>query len=332
VARLLAAEPREVIFTSGATESNALALAGAVDGALEQQARITRLFISAIEHSSVIKNAERLAEKYAGLRVTMLPVRPDGVIDTEALRVELRDGKGRALVAVMAANNETGVVQPIAEVSRLAREAGALLLVDAVTAAGKIDLDAALCDYMTLSAHKLGGPQGSGALIARGPLAAQILGGGQQKGLRAGTENLSGIAGFGAVAKTARANGEERGRLAELRDRFEAGLKAALPDVAIFGAGAPRLTNTSNFALPGLNAENMVIALDLDQVQVSTGSSCSSGKIAPSHVLSAMGVEESLANGSIRVSFGWDSKHEDGDAAIAALVRFHQRARSRNAA
>jgi cysteine desulfurase len=334
VAALAGAKADEVIFTSGATESNALALAGAVDGALEQEARITRLFLSAVEHSSVIRNAERLAEKYAGLRVTLLPVNRDGVVDTEALRVELRDGKGRALVAVMAANNETGVVQPIAEVSRLAREAGALLLVDAVTAAGKIDLDFPLCDYMTLSAHKLGGPQGSGALVVSpgAPLSPQILGGGQQKGLRAGTENLSGIAGFGAVAKNARDNDAERVRLAALRDHFEAGLKAALPEVVIFGAGAPRLANTSNFALPGLNAENMVIALDLDGVEVSTGSSCSSGKIAPSHVLSAMGVEEALAAGSIRVSFGWDCKPEDGDAAITALARFHQRARSRNAA
>src|SRR5581483_12013596 len=159
VAGLAGAKAEEVIFTSGATESNALALAGAVDGALEQEARITRLFVSAIEHSSVLKNAERVAEKQAGVRVTVLPVGRDGMIDREVLRAELRDGKGRALVAVMAANNETGVVQPIAEVSRLAREAGALLLVDAVTAAGKIDLDASFCDYMTLSAHKLAGSQ-----------------------------------------------------------------------------------------------------------------------------------------------------------------------------
>src|ERR1700742_2068459 len=181
VARLVGANADQVIFTSGATEANALALWGAVEGAIDQGetekvARITRLFVSAIEHSSVLKTAEAVEERIAGVRLETLPVTVDGVLDTEALRVALREGKGRALVAVMAANNETGVIQPVAEISRLCREAGALLLVDAVTAAGKIDLDAGLWDYLTLSAHKLGGPQGVGALVANAnaPLAPQI--------------------------------------------------------------------------------------------------------------------------------------------------------------
>ena len=339
VAKLAKARADQVIFTSGATEANNLALKGSVEGAIDRSeadksARITRLFVSAIEHSSVLKTAELAAERIAGVRLERLPVTVDGVLDLEALRVALREGKGRALVAVMAANNETGVIQPVAGISRLCREVGALLLVDAVAAAGKIELDAGLSDYLTLSAHKLGGPQGVGALVASAdaPLAPQITGGGQQKGVRAGTENLSGIAGFGAAVKAVLADESETARVAAIRDHFETALKSVLPDAVIFGLAAPRLGNTSNVAFPGLRAENIVIALDLDGVMVSSGSSCSSGKIAPSHVLSAMGVTDDLAGASIRVSFGWDSTVEDADAAVAALVKLVGRVRARKAA
>ena len=339
VARLVKSKLEQVIFTSGATEANNLALWSAVEGAVDQSevdkaARITRLFVSAIEHSSVLKTAEAVAERVAGVRLECLPVSTDGVLDVEVLRAALREGRGRALVAVMAANNETGVVQPVAEISRLCREAGALLLVDAVTAAGKIDLDAGLGDYLTLSAHKLGGPQGAGALVVNidAPFAPQITGGGQQKGLRAGTENLSGIAGFGAAAKAVLVDKDETTRVAAIRDHFEAALKRALPDAVIFGVGVPRLGNTSNVALPGLAAENIVIALDLDGVMVSSGSSCSSGKITPSHVLSAMSVADDLAGASIRVSFGWNSTIEDADAVISSLARLVARIRARKAA
>jgi cysteine desulfurase len=338
VAKLAGAKPDEVIFTSGATESNDLAIRGAVLGAIDQSEktseRITRLFVSAIEHSSALKTAQSVAERIPGVRLELLPVTGDGVLDLEALRVGLREGKGRALVAAMAANNETGVIQPVAEISRLARDAGALLLVDAVTAAGKIDLDASLCDYMTLSGHKLAGPQGAGALIARAgaPLAPMLVGGGQQKGLRAGTENLSGIAGFGAAAKAVLDDGAERTRIAAIRDHFEAALKAALPKAVIFGANAPRLCNTSSVAVPGLVSENLVIALDLDGVQVSSGSSCSSGKMSVSHVLHAMGASDDLAGGSVRVSFGWNSTQADADAVVTSLVRLYERVRARAAA
>jgi cysteine desulfurase len=330
VARLAGAKSESVIFTSGATEANALALWGAVEAAMDAGKPVTRLLVSAIEHKSVLKTAEVIAERVPGIRIEIVPVTANGVVDIEALTASLQ-GEGHALVAVMAANNETGVMQPVAEISRLCRAAGALLLVDAVTAAGKIPLDAGLCDYMSLSGHKLGAPQGVGALIVSdaAPLAPQLVGGGQQKGLRAGTENLSGIAGFGAAAKALLLNDEERTRLAALRDGFEHALKEAVPDAVILGANAPRLANTSNVALPGLAAENMVIALDLDGVMVSSGSSCSSGKIAASHVLAAMGKSDLS---SIRVSFGWNSNQDDADAVVTSLIKLWQRARPRVAA
>jgi len=333
VAGLVRAKADTVIFTSGATEANNLALFGAIEGSLaEGETRITRVFVSAIEHSSVLATADRLAERFPWVRVVRLAVAADGVIDLEGLRVALREGKGRALVAVMAANNETGVVQPIAEVSRLVREVSGLLLVDAVPAAGKIDLDFSLCDYMVLSAHKLAGPQGVGALLVRegAPLQPQLVGGGQQKGLRAGCENLSGIAGFGAAAHAV-ADGEgERARIAHLRDHFETGLKQAVPETVIFGGA--RLCSTSCFAIPGLAAETALIGLDLDGVMMSSGATCSSGKVSVSHVLAAMGVEEKLAACALRASFGWSSTMEDVNAALRSLVKLRERGRGKAAA
>jgi cysteine desulfurase len=330
IAHLAGAPSANVIFTSGATESVSLALWGAVQGAVEAGQRITRLFVSAIEHKCVLATAAAIEERMPGVKLAEIPVTGEGVVDTEALRVMLREGKGRALVAVMAASNETGAVQPIAEVSRLAREAGALLLVDAVPAAGKIDLDFSLCDYLVISAHKLGGPQGVGALVVAdgAPLAPQLLGGGQQKGLRAGTENLSGIAGFGAAAQSLRDAAGERARIAHLRDRFESQLRQAAPEVMIFG-GAERLCSTSCFALPGVTAETALIALDLDGVMVSSGATCSSGKLAVSHALTAMGVPDDLAACALRASFGWNSTAEDVTAAVDALVKLRERVRAR---
>jgi cysteine desulfurase len=328
VAAIANAAPEQVVFTSGGSEANALALWGAVHGAADAGARITRLFVSAIEHPSVRANAEALAERFAGLRIESVPVSSDGIADLEALRTGLREGKGRALVALMAANNETGVIQPVAEAAGLARENGALLLVDGVQAAGKIAVPQA--DYVTLSAHKLGGPQGAGALILRkeAPFAPMVAGGGQEQGRRAGTENLAGIAGFGAAAASAALKNVG----AALRDQFETKLRQSVPDAVIFGEKTMRLPNTSNFALPGIPAETAMIALDLDGVMVSSGAACSSGKVSHSHVLAAMGVSESLARCALRVSFGWDSPEADVDAAIASISTLVARARSRVAA
>lgn len=245
------------------------------------------------------------------------------------MRLMLREGKGRALIATMAANNETGVIQPIAEIATVARQAGALLFVDAVQAAGKVPLDFD-ADYLTLSSHKLAGPQGAGALVVKpgAPFAAQILGGGQERGRRAGTENVLAIAGFGAAAEAP----IDMAHIAGMRDNFEGALKEIAPNVIVFGHGAPRLANTSNFALPGILAETAVMALDLDGVMVSSGAACSSGKVRPSHVLAAMGVCQDTARCALRVSLGWNSTQQDVDVTIASLSKLLARARSRAAA
>lgn len=330
VARLAGAKPDDVIFTSGGTEAIALALSGAVMGALEEGARVMRLFVSAIEHDAVRANAAAVAGRVAGLRIETIPVTGDGTIDLDALRTGLREGRGRALVAIMAANNETGAIQPVEQAAALAKEAGALVLADAVQAAGKIEIPAfaSQVDYLALSAHKLGGPAGVGALIAkkRAPLAAQTLGGGQEKRRRAGTENVSGISGFAAAAAAAANVRQEASRMTALRDAFELDLKRIFPDVTIFGAAAPRLANTSNFACASMTAETAVMALDLEGVMVSSGAACSSGKVARSHVLEAMGVNGELARAALRVSFGWNSTADDGIAAIAALEKLAARA------
>ena len=305
VAALMGVAPSNVIFTSGGTEANALALRGAVEGSLESGERITRLFVSSIEHDSVLKTSASLAERVPGLRLETIPVSADGVADLSA--TTLIEGKGRALIVMMAANNETGVVQPIDVID-------GPLFIDAVQKPGSHDN----ASYISLSAHKIGGPQGVGALIVRHgvPFSAQMLGGGQERGLRAGTESVAGISGFGAAAAAWTAMSSK------LRDRFEAGLPAS---AVIFGRNALRLPNTSNFALPCILAETSVMALDLDGVMVSSGSACSSGKVKPSHVLKAMGVSDELARCALRVSFGWNSTEEDADAALASIARLMSR-------
>jgi cysteine desulfurase len=328
VAKLAGAAAASVIFTSGGSEANCLAMRGAVAGALAAEDRLTRLFVSSIEHESVRATAAALAESVPGLKLNTIPVTSDGAIDLAAFRLQLMQGKGRALVSVMAANNETGVIQDLNAVKRVLTTdggEGVLLHVDAVQAVGRmpISFDA---DYVTISAHKLGGPQGAGALIVKddAPLAPLINGGGQESGRRAGTENVAAIAGFGAAAHDA-TDLSDMPRVAALRDRFEAGLLNLAPDAVIFGRAVARLPNTSNFAIPGLSAETALIALDLDGVAVSSGSACSSGKVKASHVLAAMDVDEALARGGIRVSFGWSSKDDDVDAAIASLRRLMAR-------
>jgi len=254
-----------------------------------------------------------VADRFAGIKLQALPVTPSGVIALGALQDGLREGKGRALVALMAANNETGVIQPVADAAALVAAAGGLLLVDAVQAPGRMPMPRA--DYVTLSGHKIGGPQGSGALILRAgvPFTPPIAGGGQERGLRAGTENLCGIAGFGAAAAVCEPADSR------LRDRFEAMLREIVPDVVIFGAAEARLGNTSCFALPGIAAETALMALDLDGVMLSSGSACSSGKVKRSHVLAAMGVSDDVAGCALRASFGWNSTAADVEAARVSI-------------
>lgn len=332
VAALVGARPQDIVFTSGGTEANALALWGAAQGAADAQSRLTRLFVSAIEHDSVLKTAGAIGERQAGVRVVTLGVTKDGAIDLDAIRVLLREGKGRAMLAVMAANNETGVIQPVAGVAELAKEHEALLLVDAVQACGKIAIDCAAADYLSLSAHKIGGPKGVGALVLRegAPFVAQFPGGGQERGRRAGTENIVGIAGFGAAADAVRR--ADISPVAALRDRFEADLKARIPQTVVFGSEAARLPNTSCFAIPRAAAETAVMALDLDGIMVSAGAACSSGKVTPSHVLEAMGFSDELTRSALRISFGWNSVPADVDAALASLEKLAQRAGARRAA
>jgi cysteine desulfurase len=334
VANLANARPEDVTFTSGGTEANALALWGAVQGAADAGAPIERLFVSAIEHDSVLNTAASIFHRIPGIRRADIPATRTGLVEFDELRQLLGKGGERVFVAVMAANNETGVIQPFADIARLVRDAGGLCLIDAVQACGKVATDfAALdADYLTLSAHKLGGPQGIGALVTKesAPVAAQILGGSQERGRRAGTENLMGIAGFGAAARAA-GNGDDS-RLLALRDRFETGLRRRFPNTVVFGKDAKRLGNTSYFALPGISAETAVIALDLDGVMVSSGAACSSGKARPSHVLKAMGVSADLTASALRVSLGWNSTESDIDAALISLEKLSGRITARRVA
>jgi len=302
VAALVGAEADSVTFTSGATEANALALSPAWSRAAGDPP-FARLLVSAVEHPSVLSGGG-----FSPDRVSIIPVDGQGVVDLEALR-RLLAGEP-AMVSVMLANNETGVLQPVSEVAELVHEAGGLLHIDAVQAPGRISIDFRnlAVDLLTLSSHKIGGPKGAGALLRRSGLhlaEPPIRGGGQERGLRAGTENVAAIAGFGAAASDIPGRLTEESRhTAQLRDRLEAGLRAITPDVVVFGDRVLRLPNTTAFTHPGLKAETAVIGFDLAGVAVSSGSACSSGKVQGSHVLAAMGVEPALARGAIRVSTG----------------------------
>ncbi len=318
VAALVGARPGDVFFTASGTEANMLALTPALETATERRPR-DRLFISAIEHSSV-----RSGGRFASDATADLAVDADGRVDLAALGEAMR-GAARPLVSIMLANNETGVVQPVAEAAAIVHAGGGLLHVDAVQAAGRVPCDIGVlgADLMTLSAHKIGGAKGAGALVRRSedihiadPL---IRGGGQERGMRAGTENVAGIAAFGAAATAAqRAVADEAPRLRALRDALEAGLRAISPEAAIFGAAAERLPNTTLFGVAGLKAETAVIAFDLEGVAVSSGAACSSGKVQPSHVLAAMGLAPALTRGAVRVSLGWTTTSADVEHFLAA--------------
>jgi cysteine desulfurase len=312
VAALVGAQPRQVVFTSGGTEANNLALHG-----LAAFERPGVLALSPVEHPSVIEPARALEAQ--GWRLDWLPVDGDGRVDVDAWQP---DPETR-IVSAMWANNETGVIEPVPELARKARASGAWMHCDAVQALGKLSVDvrAAGLDLVSLSSHKIYGPQGVGALIVDPAvdLAPLLRGGGQERGLRGGTENLAGIVGFGAAAALASEELASRRASAEgLVAQLVAGLQA-LDGVTLFAAEAPRLPNTLSFALDGLDGEALLLALDRDGLAVSSGSACHTGTGEPSHVLTAMGVPAAVARGAIRVSVGQANRVEEIDALLAAL-------------
>ena len=307
VAALVGARPEDVIFTSGGTEANAQALTAPAG---EDS---WHCYLSAIEHPSVLSGGRFHPET-----TTIIPVTPDGIVDLGVLAAKLekhKPGGWRPLVSLMAANNETGAIQPVAEAAAVAHEAGGVLHSDTVQAAGRIPLDIAAlgADMVSLSAHKIGGPKGIGALVlAEGVgVEALIKGGGQERRRRAGTENVSGIVGFGVAAELAAVELAHMDRVAKLRDALEEGVRRIAPDAVVLSASVPRLPNTVCLAVPGLKAETLVIGLDLAGIAVSAGSACSSGKVEASHVLAAMGVAPQIAHGAIRVSLGFGSENTD---------------------
>ncbi len=315
IARAVNADPRGIVFTSGGTEANNLALRGCGR---------SRVVVSAVEHPSVLS---------AVADAVQCPVDGNGVIDLAALEVLLKDEGAQTVVSVMAANNETGVIQPVAEAAEIAHRHGALFHCDAVQAFGKIDVDMAAmgADMMALSAHKIGGPQGVGALVLANDIeiAPLLRGGGQERSRRAGTENVAGIAGFGVAAELAVQELAHMSALAGMRDTTERRVRDGASDAVIFGADVARLPNTLCVAVPDLASETQVINLDLAGVMVSAGSACSSGKVEPSHVLKAMGADSDLAASAVRVSLGWDTTQADLDRFVGAWSDIYKRSRAR---
>jgi len=319
VAKLVGARPEDVIFTSGGTEANALALA-------PQRGEAWHCYVSAVEHPSVLAGGRFHPET-----MTQIPVTPDGVIDLEILARELAKHHlegWRPLVSLMAANNETGAIQPVAEAAKIVKDAGGLFHTDAVQAAGRIRLEmpALGADMLSLSAHKIGGPKGVGALVLREGVSVEPLlkGGGQERRRRAGTENVPGIVGFGVAAELASADLARVDEIVALRDELEAKVVSLAPDAVVLSARVQRLPNTSCIAVPGAKAETLVIGLDLAGVAVSSGSACSSGKVEASHVLAAMGVALELAHGAIRISLGFATRRDDIEnflQAFGALIK-----------
>jgi len=328
VATLLNCRPAEIVFTSGGTESDNLALFGLLSPG-------DHLITTAIEHHAVLHAAEALAQR--GVELTFLKPSAAGVIDPEAVRASLRPNT--KLVSVMLANNETGVVQPVREIAKIAHGSGALVHTDAVQAGGKLPLDVTAlgCDLLSLSGHKMHAPQGVGVLYVsrKVKLNPLFFGGLHERGRRPGTENVAGIVGLGRAAELARTwlnaeaspststQPENPAALAALRDRLEQGILARLPDAGVNGAGAPRVANTTNLYFEGIDAEALIIALDLQGLEISAGSACQSGATEPSHVLVAMGLPEERARGSVRLSLSrMNSQSEVGVAIelVAAAV------------
>lgn len=327
VAAMIGARSEEVVFTAGGTEANNVALHGA---------RRSHLIISAIEHPSVLRAAEARADTNLPDNegdLVVLPVDGEGIVSLDALDGALRRSADDALVSIMLANNETGVIQPVAEIASLAHQHGALVHCDAVQAPGRIAFDVASLgvDMLSLSAHKFGGPKGAGALFVKGALDLQplIIGGGQERGRRPGTENVAGIVGFGVAAELAVDDLQRAPHLLAMRDRAEQSLSDIDPSVRIFGVGAERLPNTSCLSMPGVQSELQVMGLDLAGVAVSAGSACSSGKVEPSHVLRALGLPDAETGCAIRISFGWASREEEVDKLVRAWRAFYAGLRAR---
>lgn len=317
VAHLVGAKPAEVVFTSGASEANNWICGRAWDS----------IVTSRLEHPSVV--APVLASQ---ARTLELPVGQSGRIDVARLDAwlaahheRLSQAPGRTLLALQSANNETGVIQPLQDAADLAAAHGLVVMTDAVQVAGRLPLEfgRSSLTFMTISGHKLGGPKGVGALIARvdAPLPPLLIGGGQERGRRAGTENVASIAGFGAAAAAAAGEVAYFSALAGLRDRLEIAVKRVTPEAVVIGAGVPRLANTTCLALPGRTAETLVAALDLSGLAVSAGAACSSGKVGPSPVLAAMGLSPDIARSAVRISIGPSTMPEDIDAFVAAWTR-----------
>jgi cysteine desulfurase len=326
VAALIGADPSEVVFTSGGTEADNLAIRGAAEAAEATGRR--HLVASAIEHEAVLNTFKALARR--GWRTTLVPVDQSGIVSVDRVREALADDT--ALVSVMHANNEIGTIQPIAAIAAAAHERGALVHTDAVQSAGKIPIDvrALGVDLLALSAHKFNGPKGAGALwIRRGTRMQPILTGGKhERSRRAGTENVAAIAGMGVAARLAIGKmASEGARLGALRDRLEAGILAAVPGTIVNGAKEPRVPNTTNISFDRVEAESLLIALDLEGIAVSTGSACSSGTLEPSHVLRAMGLPAHRTQNSIRFSLGLFSTDADVDRVLAVLPRVVEKLR-----
>jgi cysteine desulfurase len=326
VAKLVSGDPSEVVFTSGGTESDNFAIRGAAD-ALEPTGR-RHLIASAIEHEAVLNTLKALARR--GWRTTLLPIDQTGVASPDRLREILTDDT--ALVSVMHANNEIGTIQPIAALAQVAHERGALMHTDAVQSVGKIPVDvrALGVDLLSLSAHKFNGPKGAGALwVKRGTRMQPILTGGKhERSRRAGTENVPALAGLGVAAQLAVGKmSAETGRVGALRDRLEAGILKGVPGTVVNGAPQLRVPNTTNISFDRVEAESLLIALDLDGIAVSTGSACSSGTLEPSHVLRAMGFPAHRTQNSLRFSLGLFSTEEEVDRVIEVLPRLVEKLR-----
>ncbi len=325
VARALAIRPGELVFTSGATESAALAIRGTLAAAPPGR---RALAVSAVEHPCVLDLARELARD-EGVPVQVVPVDARGVLDAEALRHAV--GEETALVCCMLANNETGVMQPVAEAAAVAHRAGALFFCDVVQAVGKVpvELGALGADLAAITGQKFGGPRGAGALWIRPDLGLRpLFGGHQERGRRAGTENLPGIAGLGAaIEAAAAARPADEPRLRSLRDRLESGLLAAVPRSRVNGVGAERLPTTASIAFEGCDSEALLIAMDLEGICASAGAACTSGSTKPSHVLSAMGLTPLQARATIRFSVGWSTTPEEIEAALGAIPPLVERVR-----